>query len=559
MKRKWTLWRVFCCSGIPWLAIAILSFYYMKVWYYEEVYRRTFSIRRFDDVKGIFICAGCLWAFILFKNFLFMKTDKKIGLFTWLDKFTYVPPEISKRKKKAQHPPVAKEYLSKTPDGLVLGKEGKMFVRFPIAKGHALSTIILGTPGSGKSTLILTSLIYQLNRKLKTGEERQTYFILDVKPELLRKSTMPGAAHMRELSIHDRSKYGWDVYYNLGSCASDDDVLTELDIVARALIDAGKNEKNEFFYESARAIFKFSCLAEYKNGRSFMQTVDYLLSSSMDGLVKKVLEQAENNPELLKVKKGLVAYEGKEGEAFQGIELAFRQAMEIFQKDDTKFFFEGNPRKLSPLTLEEKTSVTFTIKSTRIKENKTLLRLVVMQLLHHCEDRDEDDSHLITLIIDEAYRLGLINWIDFLSVCRSKQVSCVLAFQSLSQMQSVWSKEDADSLLEMVSAIAVLSCASENTAKMICSWAGDFYEEKISTNFGGKNDGSYSRSYETKKILEPTDLMKLRREKEIVLFLDGEYYRVPVEKARYFMIPELKNISERCVAAHKKINDTEEE
>ena len=553
--KKWTLWRVFCCSGFFWFGAIFLFLYYLKDWYYAEYLHRTFQIRKFDDIKNIILISALFWSYIVLKNMLLVSNEKKMGLFTWIKQYRYVPPAVSTRKITAQHPPVAKEYLSNIPDGLVLGREGKNYVRFPIAKGHALSTIILGTPGSGKSTLLLTSLIYQFSRKLKAGEERQTYFILDVKPELLRKSTMPGNVHIRELSIHDRSKYGWDVYHNLGSCASDDDVLAELDIIARALIDAGKSEKNEFFYESARAIFKFSCLAEYKNGRSFIQTIDLILSSNMEEMVKKVLEQAENKPELLKVKKGLVAYEGKEGEAFQGIELAFRQSVEIFQKDDTKFFLEGNPRKLSPLTLEEKISVAFTIKTTRLKECKTLLRLVVMQLLHHCEDRDEENSHLITLIIDDAYRLCLINWIDFMSVCISKQVSCVLAFQSLSQMQSVWSKEDADSLLEMVSAIAVLSCASANTAKMICSWAGDYYEEKISTNCGGKNDGSYSRSYETKKILEPTDLMRLRREKEIVLFLDGKYYRVPVEKAKYFMIPELRKISENCVKAHNRIKE----
>lgn len=555
MQKKWSFWRILCCTGIPWLLTAIITFYYIKGWYYNEFLHRTFKIKEFNDVKEIIGCAAFFWGFVVLKNMMFLGVGKKIGLFTWMDKFKYEPPVISERKKAAQHPPVAEEYLSDEPDGLVLGREGKRFVRFPIAKGHALSTIILGTPGSGKSTLILTSLIYQLNRKLKAGEERQTFFILDVKPELLRKSSFPGDSNIKELSIHDRSKFGWDAYYNLGECASDDEILSELDVIARALVDAGKNQKNEFFYESARAILKFACLTEYKKGRSFMQTIDYLLSASMEDLVRNVLEQAENNPELFKVKKGLAGYAGKEGEAFQGIELAFRQAMEVFQKDDTRFFLEGNPRMLSPLTLEEKISVAFTIKTTRIKENKTLLRLVVMQLLHHCEDRDEDNAHLLTLIIDEAYRLGLINWIDFLSVCRSKQVSCVLAFQSLSQIQSVWSHEESDSLLEMVGAIAVLSCASEKTAKLICSWAGEYFEEKVSTNFGGKNAGSYSVSYEAKKVLEPVDIMQLRRKKHIILFLDGEYFQVPVERARYFNIPELNKISKECVEAHKKMKE----
>ncbi len=557
-RKKWTIWSVFCFTGIPWLLIFTVGGIYLKKCYWEK--RAISSLIEFtglEDIKTIVQYAALGWMIVFLRNLIFATSDKPIGLFTWLDKYKYEPLAESSRKRKAQHPPVDDEYLSKTPDGLVLGRQGKNYVRFPIKKGHALSTIILGTPGSGKSTLLLTTLIYQLNKKESPKndpeDDRQVFFILDCKPELLRKSSRPGDKHIRELSIMDRSKWGWNPYYGLRPDASDDEILTELDVIVRAFIEAPKDSKNEFFYESARAIFKFMALAQYKKGRSFMQTVDKLMDSNMSEMIQKVLDNAVGNPELIKVRKGLNAYTGKDSsEAFQGIEMAFRQSMEIFQKDSTKFFLDGNPRKLSPLTLEDKISVAFTIKTTQIKEYKTILRLVVMQLLHHCEERDEDTSHLITLVIDEAYRLGVINWIDFLSVCRSKQVSCVLAFQSLSQMMSVWSKEDADSLLEMVSAIGVLSCRSKTTAEMICSWAGEYYEEKISTNVGGKNDGTYSRSFETKKVLQPIDLMTLRRTNEIVLFLDGEYYRVNVERAKYYKIPELNEISQKCIESHKK-------
>ena len=548
------MWNILCYTGLPWLVIFTAAGVLAKKAWIERSGRVQFEIHGPEDVSEVLLLAVMMTILIFLKNSM-LSENKRIGLFTWMTKYEYEPPAESPRKKKAQHPPVDPEYLSRVPDGLVLGKKGKYYVRFPIRTGHALSTIILGTPGSGKSTLLLTSLIYEMHHKLQPGEKRQTYFILDVKPELRRKCSYPWDKHMKELSIQDRSQYGWDVYYNLKGRPSDDEILSELDVIARALIDAGKSEKNEFFYESARTIFKFVCLADFKKGRSFMQSVDHLMNGDMAKIVKQTLEGADGKPELLKVKRGLSGYNVGDngGEAYQGIELAFRQSLEVFQRDDTKFFLDGNPRKLSPLTLEKRISVAFTIKTTRIKECKTILRLVVMQLIHHCEDRDEDRSHLITLVIDEAYRLGLINWIDFLSVCRSKQVSCVLAFQSLSQMQSVWSKEDADSLLEMVSAIAVLSCASTTTAKMICDWAGEYYEEKISTTLGGKNDGQASRSYEAKKILQPTDLMQLKRDKEIVLFLDGTYYRVDVDKARYYNIPRLKAISDKCVEAHKKM------
>lgn len=558
-NKRWTLWSFICLFGIPWLIIFIISGILLKSWYISNYKPYSeFMINGYEDIKDIITYSIFGWLFVVLRNMVYIQTDKKIGLFTWLEKYKYEPPQESTRKRKAQHPPIDEEYLSNNPDGLVLGRSGKKYVRFPIKKGHALSTIILGTPGSGKSTLLLTTLIYQLqilrinNKNKNCISEEQVFFVLDAKPELYRKSSFPGDKHIKELSIVNRSKFGWDPYYNLKPDASDDEILTELDVIANAFIESPKEKKNEFFYESARTIFEFMSLAEFRNGRSFMQTIDKLMSADMANMIKTLLDSAEGRPELIKVKKGLNAYANKEGEAFQGIELAFRQSMKAFQKDSTKFFLDGNPKKLSPLTLEEKISIAFTIKTTQIKEYKIILRLVIMQLLRHCEERDEDDSHLITLIIDEAFRLGVINWIEFLSVCRSKQVSCVLAFQSLSQMQSVWSKEDADSLLEMVSAIAVLSCASTTTAKMICDWAGEYNEEKISTNNGGKNNGTYSRSYEPKKILQPSDIMKLRKLKEVILFLDGMYYRANLERAKYYNIPELNKISKRCVEEHKQ-------
>ena len=112
-------------------------------------------------------------------------------------------------------------------------------------------------------------------------------------------------------------------------------------------------------------------------------------------------------------------------------------------------------------------------------------------------------------------------------------------------MKSVWSAEDAESLLEMVSVIEILSCASGTTAKLFCDWAGEYQEEKLTYNYGSKSNG-HSLSYETKKILQPVDLMKILSLGEAVLLMDGSYYRVNAEKARYYNIPKLKKKSEEC-------------
>ena len=473
-----------------------------------------------------------------------------MGWLTWMEPLRYEPPEESARRYKAQHPVVDAEFLSDEPTGLVLGTQGKKYVRVPISKGNIQNAIIMGAPGCGKSVLLLSTLINQLN--VVPEDERMTFFAIDIKPELAKKSVAyRGNPRVKVMNPMDRTTYGWNPYYNLSSDSSDDDVMAELDIIANALIHSGKDNKNEFFYESARTVMKAILFWTYKQGYSFIQGLNYLMEDDIAGCIIKVLDAVEGKPELISVSRLLKSYAAKDSEAFQGIELTFKQSLSCFTTQTVQFFLDGNLRKASPNDLEEHISVFFSIPETKIEEYQCLLRLVTMQIMKHCSGRSED-SHMLTLVIDEAARLGSINWTSFLSTSRSRQCATILAFQSLSQMQTCWSKEEAKSLIELCRVIAVLSCTDVDTANMLSNWVGTYKEEKLSHNEGGKNKGTYSRSYEDKKILEPSDIMTLQDSNEVILFIKGKYYRCDVSGARYFNIKELNEISQQCVAANEE-------
>ncbi len=281
-----------------------------------------------------------------------------------------------------------------------------------------------------------------------------------------------------------------------------------------------------------------------------MQGLRYLMDDRVSNVIEKTLDLVRDKVDYGIVRRLLAPYVGKEGEAFEGIELALRQSLDIFQKNSTQFFLDGNPRKASPRDLEEKISVFFSIPETCIDEYTCLLRLVTMQVMHHCSGRPES-SHMITLLIDEAARLGSINWISFLSTSRSRQIATILAFQSISQMEKVWGKEDSKSLIELCRIIAVLSCTDSDMARVLSDWIGDYKEVKKSKNQGGRNSGTYSVSYEDKKVLQPSDILDLQEQEEVVLFIKGKYMRANAVKARYYNNKELREISEKCLA----IND----
>ena len=89
-----------------------------------------------------------------------------------------------------------------------------------------------------------------------------------------------------------------------------------MDLIARALIDGKKNEKNEFFYKHAQTIMKAILFWQWKQGRSFMQGMHYLMDGSISDVVKNTLEKVSDKPEYGVVRRLLSPYQNKEGERY---------------------------------------------------------------------------------------------------------------------------------------------------------------------------------------------------------------------------------------------------
>ena len=542
--RKRGIWEWICITGILWCPIITAGCIALK--YVWCVIRGRECVIYYDDLRPLLAVSVLACLTIFLKNMLWLDTPRKIHLCTWMNSLDYESLRITERKYNAMYPQINEEYLSDMPDGLVLGRKGKQFVRVLLEKGNILNAIIMGAPGTGKSSLLLTTLLYQYH--LSPDKEDTTVFALDIKPELAKKSVViKGNDRVKVMDPNDRETYGWDVYYRLSSNATDDEILAELDIIAHAFIDACEAKENEFFYKSARNIFNGVMLWCYINGRSFIQSVNYLVDSSLSDTIEKILKDTEGKVRYRTVRRLLSPYAGKKGEAIDDIGMTLNEGLDILSQQNFQFFFDLNPRKASPMDLEKKISIFFAIHENKLKQYKYLLRLITMQIMDHCSQRPED-SHMITLIIDEAFRLGAINWIDFMSTSRSRQVSTILAFQSISQMQSVWGKEDTKSLVELCRIISVLSCTDPDTANMISSWAGEYQEVRYSTN----DKGGTTKSYESRKVLTPSDLMMLQDNNEAVLFIKGEYLRVSVARARYFKVVELNKVSTKCRRMNEK-------
>ena len=110
-----------------------------------------------------------------------------------------------------------------------------------------------------------------------------------------------------------------------------------------------------------------------------------------------------------------------------------------------------------------------------------------------------------------------------------------MAFQDMSQLEHIYSKEEARTIFNFSEVTNVLSCKDNQTTKEISDLVGEYKEEKISRNRSEllhTSDGKQHVSSEYRKIIETSDFQDLRKSQEAILIVEGKYYRV--KQLRYY-------------------------
>lgn len=464
---------------------------------------------------------------------------------------------ISDSKRQAMYKKVTKgdNLLSNKPEGLIFGVQDRQYVTMPIGKEDmrdGVSAIILGSPGSGKSVFLTNFL---LNNFIQ--ENPTPVFCLDIKPELARKSVILNEnPTVKIVDFTDRNRAGWNVYFSINEDTKEDEKMRVFDGISRALI-VSSNPKDKFFVNNARTILKFLLLYHFNKGLDFIDSITKVISEDISEHIKKVLEDREYCPEGSLVYSGLKKYEGKDSEAMQDIVLTLQEHLNIFLNSDIRYQLRDNPIKSCPEDLNIGISVFVCLPMYLLEEYEDLLRLLVYQTVNTMERRGEDWKQGAVLILDELARLGrLENLLPFLAVNRSLGVSVLMAYQDFSQIERIYSKEEARTLMNLSEVTYVLSCKDNETTKILSDLIGEYKEEKISHNRSELlhcSDGKQNVSSEYRRIMEVADFQSLRENKEAILILYGKFFRI--KQFRYFENTAFLKIYNEVISANKQIDE----
>ena len=502
------------------------------------IIRQTFPM---VETKTLIIISLILVAWTSFNNFWAIVCDGKqldeIGIGDGL-----VPEKESAQKRVAMYPKVPPELLSKEPEGIILGKYKNRYVRIPLKDIYHYC--ILGGSGSGKtSTVLLDTLL----ANFATGRNDFTTFCVDIKGEISQKSTYAYDENVLIVNPSDRTTVGWDAYYRLQDNPGDDLIIEAIEEISQALI-ISTNPKDSFFVENARTALTGILVHYFKQGESFVDSVNKVLESDTATLITEIIKSSEPSDLWYKY---LAKFDGKTAESVQDIFTEMCTSLSIFSKSDIRFCFRDNYQKASPYSFKEDKSVFLAIPEHMLESYKAIMRLCTVQTLKELQRRSEEETKPILLIIDEFARLGRMEGIfNALSTLRSKKVMVMLAFQSLAQCEVIYSKAESRLLMENCRIKLICECSDNESSRTISDLCGKYRDRKETLN-GGKNRHK-SYTYEDKPIVEPDDLITLVRKEEEILVIAGIGYLRP-KKCYYFKEPKLKALADKVKAHNKQI------
>lgn len=500
------------------------------------------------ETKTLAIMSLILIAWTSFNNFWTVACEGKrldeIGIGDGLVPDTGLKKE-SPQKRIAMYPKVPPSLLSKEPEGIILGKYKNRYVRIPLTQTY--HSCVLGGSGSGKtSTIILDTLL----TNFATGRNEFQTFCIDIKGEIHEKSVFAYDENVLVCNPTDRTSCGWDVYYRLHDNPSDDLIIEAMEEITQALI-ISTNPKDSFFVENARSMFTGLLLYYFKQGESFVDSINKILEAEIKSLIAEIVKDSE--PTDLHYKY-LAKFAGKDAESVEDCMVEMTTSLSVFSKSDIKFMFRDNYQKASPYSFQDGKSIFLAIPEHMLESYKAIMRLCTVQTLKEMERRSEEETTPILLIIDEFARLGALTGIEnALATLRSKKVMVLLAFQSLAQCEHIYGRELTRVIADNCRSKVICECSDPETARTISDWCGKYKQKKETLSTGKNRNKSYT--YEDKTIVEADDLIRLVKKEEEILVISGVGYLRP-KKCYYFKDPKLKALADK-VREHNKLNEVQ--
>jgi len=223
-------------------------------------------------------------------------------------------------------------------------------------------------------------------------------------------------------------------------------------------------------------------------------------------------------------------------------QMEFEGWMKLSGETDFKYgVFSGLITKLNPwmtdqmVTLTETTDIdleefkdrkfTFYLAvPSRSRDSKLIGSLMVNFLLDHILEIREEMKYPVTMLLDEFTNFGKISGIgDTLSIIRKNKIGLILGFQNYSQLEQVYSRREAQIIIDMPATQVYFKQKTFKEAKELSEAIGRTTIEEASVS----DSGRVQEFVQGRALITPDELISLKDE-VIVFTADTKPLRLPL-------------------------------
>lgn len=377
----------------------------------------------------------------------------------------------------------------------------------PIVKPFHLDghVFVVGGAGTGKSACIaIPTLLYHWQGR---------FFAVDIKGELAEKSQRKAAI----FNPLQPDSYGYDPFYALKESKN---INADIQSIALTLVPDKPHTNDPFWTETARNLLAGHLLFSYKDGASFIETMEVLQSMPP----KKIIEIASEDPEASMLLGQLAEMKL---ETLTSIKAELSRHIMLFATDPDIKQALSKPNIITPHMLETGENIFLQLPEYKLDQWRSLLSLIIQQFLQHFERRPEQQAVPTLFLLDEYPRLGKIEaTVTGLTTLRSKRITACIIAQSLAQLDSIYGHDQRKIIVDNCSYKAILGATDADTQEYFSKLVGTEEREKSSYN----RQSGYTYSKEEKRIIRPEQFAYLGN--SIVVISPFGYLQV--EKAPYY-------------------------
>lgn len=421
----------------------------------------------------------------------------------------------------------------KASEGVILGRVGDRLIRRPSeAPGNIF---IAGLPGSQKTTTIIACTALRFGAVYpETGPSYYSLYgedgFIKTKASVvcidLKGDVIHWTREKRPIKIFDPEdphSIHFDPFYGIKNLSVSEQRVF-LDGMADIIVQEDKGEGGKYFTEGARDYFTgVSLLMLHENrNTSFMEVVDGILHGNAFDWVTRVCES--NCDE---AKDYLASYFGSNEKNVAGCYNAISKSLRPFKTGALPYLLKSDDDCVSVDMIEDGWDIYIELKIDRLPQYSSCVTLLLQQLMNALMARPDSATGVqnrpVIFLLDELPKLSFsFHALETcLSTMRSKQVTCCMASQSISQAQDKYGEHAFDDIIDCCQYVVCTAAMSPKNRKWWSEMIGSRKILKRSTSSSEANSGISAQ--ETREpILEPEAFGNLQD--KIVIYSGGEGY-----------------------------------